>query len=158
MMNYSCDVRLLWSNEIIITSFDVIEPKNTADWTSLRMVRLSKEAINLCFADSLKNLLYSKKLINPQEIDPKLLLKNTAKFAGYTSFKQLNIHSKIISVYGNKKGELEFVPMKYERDGSFSFLSNLTLKTNFNSADLLEKLYQAFELSVGSYKWILESS
>lgn len=152
-MSCACNVFKLLSGDVIIISYDVIDKKATADWLSLRMVRLSSEALNLCFAECLERLLYSKTIINPAEVDVKNLGKKIAQFCGFPSLQKLDEASKLVIVYGDNEGSLKFLPTKYEHKAGFSHCNELAIGGNLRDEDLLEKLHKSFSLSVGSAKW-----
>ena len=150
---YSCNVHLLLSGEIMVQSYDVIDPNSFADWGSLRMVRLSCEAVDLCLVDCVKKLLYSKKLITPSEIDPKILCKNIAQFCGFPSYKKLDEHSKLLLINANEDGDIQLLPTQYEKNAGFTHLNDLSLYASLHDDDLIAKIHQAFALCVGSFKW-----
>ncbi|MBR4878189.1 MAG: hypothetical protein IKU14_10840 [Rhodocyclaceae bacterium] len=156
IMEYMCGVRLLLSGDMIINSYDVLEQKNCADWVSPRMARLSAEAVDLCFVDCLKALLYSKAITNVpsmSEEEFKKYRKRNPLFCGYSSYRKLDEESKMVDVLADKDGNLKLVPMKYERSGGFSHGNELTIHDSLHSGTLLENLRKAFALSVGSGKW-----
>ena len=156
IMEYMCDVRLLLSGDMIINSYDVLEQKNCADWVSPRMARLSAEAVDLCFVDCLKALLYSKAITNVpsmSEEEFKKYRKRNTQFCGYSSHRKLDEESKLVEVLADKDGNLQLVPMKYERSGGFSYCDELTIHDSLHSGNLLENLRKAFALSSGSGKW-----
>ena len=149
---YACSVHLLLSGEIMIQSYDVIDPNSAADWASLRMVRLSYEAVDLCLVDCVKKLLYSKKLITPSEIiDPKG--KMITQFCGFPSYKKLDEHSKLLIIYANEDGDIQLLPTEYEKNAGFAHLNDLSLYASLHDDDLMEKIHQAFDLCIGSFKW-----
>ena len=150
---YACDVRLLLSGEIMVQSYDVIDPNSAADWGSLRMVRLSCEAVDLCLVDCIKKLLYSKKLITPSEIDPKGRMKMIAQFCSFPNYKKLDEHSKLLCIDANEDGDIQLLPTKYEKNAGFAHLNNLSLYASLHDDDLIEKIHQAFDLCIGSFKW-----
>ena len=148
---YACNVHLLLSGEIMVQSYDVIDLNSAADWASLRMVRLSCEAVDLCLVDCIKNLLYSKKLIMPSEIAPKS--KMIAQFCGFPSYKKLDEHSKLLMIYANENGDIQLLPTKYEKNAGFTHLNDLSIYASLHDDDLMEKIHQAFDLCIGSFKW-----
>lgn len=152
-VKYSCNVCLLLSGDMVINSYDVVDPKSSADWASTRMVRLSAEAVDLCFADCLKKLLYSKTLITPSEIDPKNLGKRIAQFCCFPSHRKLDEGCKLVQVSADRDGNLELLPTKYERNAGFAHCNDLVIHCSLYSDDLPENIREAFALSTGSCKW-----
>jgi len=150
---YSCNVCLLLSGDIMVQSYDVIDPNSFADWGSLRMVRLSREVIDLCLVDCIKKLLYSKKIITPSEIDPKMLNKMIPQFCGFPSYKKLDEHSKLLYINANEDGDIQLLPTQYEKNAGFAHLNDLSIYASIGDDDLIAKIRQAFDLCVGSFKW-----
>ena len=153
-MKYACELRLLLSGEMLIISYNVIEPNTTADWLSTRMVRLSAEVVDLCLVDCVKNLLYSKQVVQPAEIDPKMLCKNIAQFGGFSSAKKLDEHSKSVLLIADENGNMALEVSHYEQNGGF--VGNKETPTIYGSLsddDFIEKIHQAFDLCIGSLKW-----
>ena len=157
LMKYMCEVRLLLSGDMVIVSFDVLEQKNCGDWVSHRMARLSAEAVDLCFVDCLRALLYSKAITNApsmSEEEFKKYRKRNPQFCGYSSYRKLDEESKLVGVLADRDGNLKLLPTKYERrGGGFSHCNELTIHDSLHSETLLENLRKAFALSVGSGKW-----
>ena len=154
IVKYVCNVRLLLSGDMVISSYDVVDPESSADWQSTRMVRLSAEAVDLCFVDCLKRLLYSKTVITPSEIDPKSLGKRIAQFCGFPSFRKLDEASKVVEASADRDGNMDLLPTKYDgKHGGFSHCNELTIHCSLHSDDLLENIRKAFSLSTGSCKW-----
>lgn len=155
-MEYMCDVRLLLSGDMVIVSFDVLERTSCGDWASNRMVRLSAEAVDLCFVDCLKGLLYSKAITTVPTMS-KTEFKNYSKrntlFCGYSSYRKLDEESKLVEVLADRDGNLKLVPTQYESDGGFSHRNDLAIHGSLHSDDLMENIRKAFALSIGSCKW-----
>lgn len=156
IMEYMCDVRLLLSGDMVIASYDVLEQKSCGDWVSHRMARLSAEAVDLCFADCLKALLYSKAITTVpmmSETEFKNYSKRNTLFYGYSSYRKLDEESKLVQVMADRDGNLKLVPTQYEGDGGFSHRNDLTIHGSLHSDDLMENIRKAFFLSIGSCKW-----
>lgn len=157
IMEYMCDVRLLLSGDMVITSWDVLEQKSCGDWASHRMARLSAEALDLGFADCLKALLYSKAITTVptmSETEFKNYNKRKPLFCGFSSYRKLDEESKLVDVMADKNGNIELVPMKYEgNNGGFSHCNDLIIHCSLHSDDLLANVRKAFSLSTGSCKW-----
>ena len=156
IMEYMCNVRLLLSGDMVIVSFDVLEQKSCGDWVSHRMARLSAEAVDLCFVDCLKALLYSKAITTVPSMSKeefKNYSKRNPQFCGYSSYRKLDEESKLVEVLADRDGNLKLVPTRYERGGGFSHCNELAIHGSLHSADLMENIRKAFDLSIGSSKW-----
>lgn len=151
-MNFACEVRELVAGDIVVVSYDVIDDNSLADWISPRIVKISKEAIDSCLAGAVKQLLFSRKTIDIQKLDERMILDYFAKFCGFSSARKMDVGSKMVFLIGNEKGEIEIIPTRNEGKGGFSHKDNLAIECMLDSYELTSKIKEALLLSEAEIK------
>lgn len=151
-MNFACEIRELVAGDIVVVSYDVIDDNSLADWISPRMVKISKEAIDSCLAGVVKQLLFSRKTIDIQKLDEKMILDYFVKFCGFSSTRKMDVGSKMVFLIGNEKGEIEIIPTRNECKGGFSHKDNLAIECMLDSYELTSKIKEALVLSEAEIK------
>lgn len=151
-MNFACEIRELVAGDIVVVSYDVINDDSLADWISPRMVKISKEAIDGCLAGAVKQLFFSKKTIDIQKLDEKMILNYFVKFCGFSSAREMDASSKMVFLIGNEKGEIKIIPTRNEGKGGFSHKDNQAIECILDSPELTLKIKEALLLSEAEAK------
>lgn len=151
-MNFACEIRELVAGDIVVVSYDVIDDNSLADWISPRMVKISKEAIDGCLAGAVKQLFFSKKTIDIQKLDEKMILDYFVKFCGFSSVREMDAGSKMVFLIGNEKGEVKIIPARNEGKGGFSHKDNQAIECILDSPELTLKIKDALLLSEAEAK------
>ena len=151
-MNFACEIRELVAGDIVVVSYDVIDDNSLADWISPRMVKISKEAIDSCLAGVVKRLLFSKKKIDSQKLDEKMILDYFFKFCGFLSARKVDVGSKMVFLIGSEKGEVKIIPTRKEGKGGFSHKDDQAIECILDSRELTLKIKEALLLSEAEAK------
>ena len=152
-MNFACAVRLFPTGEMAVVSYDVIEESGVADWISLRMVRLSKEAVDICLPAVVKALLPSKMVVDPSEMPLKKPFEKFVKFCGFSSGRKMDSSSKMVFIFGDEYGGLKFVPSVSERNAGFNHKDDEAIFGSFADGNFIKNLKEAFKRSEAGADW-----
>ena len=153
-MNFACAVRLFPTSEMAVVSYDVIEESGVADWMSLRMVRFSKEAVDICLPAVVRELLPSKMVIDPKDMPLKKPFEKFVKFCGFSSGRKIDNSSKMVFIMSDKFGNLKFVPSVSERNAGFNQKDNEAIYGSFADGDFIKNLKEAFDRSEAGADWM----
>lgn len=117
---YACKIRLLDSGDYFITGYDRASGRYAGWWLSSRMVKISASAADSLLLCTLRAMLQSSRIIEPDSVNENALLHSTLQFGGFRSHQQMDSHSKMLFVEGRCDGWIQLTPTRYEHRQGFA--------------------------------------